>query len=910
MSRKNNIKLWLCLLCLLPVQIVAQTLEYWFDDHYDQRATTTIATSEEVQEIRLDLRDNTKFPFGYHKLNMRVMVSGKPSAVYSSGVLKLSAGKATKLEYWVDDEYISDKGQVKSKTISGSATGDGSTYQFVEDLDLSDVTPGSHRLYYRTVSNSGRTTSAVSMTPVMVKSRYNVDNPETVTVTEQVYWFDDEEPEIITVADPKNIINQPRTFDARKLSEGQHTLHMKFGNSLGLRNGRVSTTFIKTKEDPPVIEAQASVENGVVTLKFNSVPYGQVYTVVRQYPSGSIRMVEDFRDAGHPVALKATDKPAPGTYTYYVVGKYYDADGKIQEVRSEDVSVTVDKAASDVKRGTIHGVIKLDGERVYGNSFSEYKVLINGENARNAEYFFKKESGKFVVGDVPYGTEITIGIDDKNYSFKDVKLIVSENTIHNTYTFNGTKKDGVLPEDAINDLLMIEKIHILPDAFEVKVKNLSSKPWSGNIRVMVLRKKLKDFYDSADELPISYYYTHWKAGYEDAPTYRTVVDQPVHLEGNEIKVLELEIIDMPNSDEKEDYYACVYSKKDGVGQMKELAGYANPQTLNFNPFEFSLAIEKGFASYMSAYAEVMRIIKEYSLWGDPFKLAIESIEKNFELWVKNFEKKDNIEELIKDETIVALRSAGLLLNLVEDMDKAVNKYVKTLKSNHAYEVQGEISKLYKTIKDVYNASQADDNHKFFELAKLVLKYSPKEYDPVLSIYKTYFEVGAKMADAVQKLENYNNNRFVWERFVSKNAVFKIKVRRYAEDRFAGYFPGKEIYSQIESINIALSTPQKEGEALLSVIIDNPLFDEDGYGITIKNVDFKGYNTLYDTSEAWMTITWKNKRVTHVPLLDKDFVKLQNFNANSKEPLIMTVELQSETYMNTEKIANKLTFVKP
>ncbi|MBR5061735.1 MAG: hypothetical protein IKX24_06285, partial [Prevotella sp.] len=146
MSRKITIPLWLCLLCLFPRLTMAQTLEYWFDDHYDLRNTTSIAASDAEQELNLDLRDNTKFPMGFHKLNMRVTLAGKPSAVSSSAVLKLAAGKISQLEYWVDDD-IANRKITNSKTISGKASNDGgSTYQFFNDLDLTDVTPGYHRL--------------------------------------------------------------------------------------------------------------------------------------------------------------------------------------------------------------------------------------------------------------------------------------------------------------------------------------------------------------------------------------------------------------------------------------------------------------------------------------------------------------------------------------------------------------------------------------------------------------------------------------------------------------------------------------------------------------------------------------------------------------------------------------------
>ena len=52
------------------------TLEYWFDDMYDQRVHTPFdAGNGKMQELTLDLRSNTTFPMGFHKLNLRVIRS-------------------------------------------------------------------------------------------------------------------------------------------------------------------------------------------------------------------------------------------------------------------------------------------------------------------------------------------------------------------------------------------------------------------------------------------------------------------------------------------------------------------------------------------------------------------------------------------------------------------------------------------------------------------------------------------------------------------------------------------------------------------------------------------------------------------------------------------------------------------
>ena len=168
MSKKLFIQIACCLLCLLPSKTMAQTLEYWFDDNFDQRSATAISASEAEQKLSLDLRNGAKFPFGFHRLNMRVIMDGKPSAISSSIVLKLEAGRASKLEYWVDDDYAN------VRTIGGTPSEDDEGFMFVSDLDLGDITPGHHRLYFRPVSNSRITAGPITSMPIIVKDRKSV----------------------------------------------------------------------------------------------------------------------------------------------------------------------------------------------------------------------------------------------------------------------------------------------------------------------------------------------------------------------------------------------------------------------------------------------------------------------------------------------------------------------------------------------------------------------------------------------------------------------------------------------------------------------------------------------------------------------------------------------------------------
>ena len=736
--------------------------------------------------------------------------------------------------------------------------------------------------------------------------------PEELKVTEYAYWIDDEEPTVVSVAQPKNIINQPLTLDTRKLSDGKHTLHVQFGNSADIWNAPYDTVFNKAHVNDPLIAANATVENGVVTLKYTAVPFGQRYIVVRQYPSGTKRKVDDLKITEYPAALQATDTPAPGTYTYYIEGIYTDADGVTQKVRSGDMAVTVENAASTVERGTVTCVLLRNGERYDNNCLS--KIFVNGERI-----YGESLSGLFQIWNKPYGTELVISVEDRNWHYDDLTIIVNENTCNKTLYLDGTKiEDEEQPANDMYDLYLNSKVEITQDAWEMEVKNISGKSWSGNIIVKVISKEVMDMYDREAQGGNSlwYYLIHPSAGLDDGPNYKTAADAHISLGKGAYQTLALDIVDLPDKKREEPYYVYVFSKEDGAEQMKVLAtpdlqSYTLPQTLNFNPFEKITKLENGFASYMEGYTEVIKYMKKFSEWGDPFTLAWNSAGDGVYKLIENYGNEEwTYSELNEQIADAAIKSWGMLRNCIYSMHaEMVKKISDAVKNNQAYIVHKEIADLYNTIKDVYNASSADDNEKFFKLASLIWKYASKK-DPILRVYKSYFEVGEAMAKAAERLGNYNSNRFVWQRFVSKDAIFKIKVRKYSSDgSFAGYFSAKDVYSQIESIGLIMSTPNQSGMVLRN---DNPgvSLDEEWNAITIKNVDFKGNNTLYDSTEAWMIINWKNKRVTRVPLLDNNFVRMENFKASSNEPLIMTVEFQSGTIMKVDLIADQLTFVKP
>ena len=444
----------------------------------------------------------------------------------------------------------------------------------------------------------------------------------------------------------------------------------------------------------------------------------------------------------------------------------------------------------------------------------------------------------------------------------------------------------------------------------------------------IISKDVKDLYDrDANEgnLSMWYYLFHPNAGVDNGPVFMTTADAHITLGRYEYKTLSLDILDLPEKDESEDYYVYVYSKKDGSEQIKELDGgeinsYRNPQTLTFNPFDCTIAQEKDFQSYVNDYKTILTYLKLLSKWGDPFALEINTLGKKYDDIIENLGNgKIDLDGIEQDVIVNGSHAAGMLLScFLSDIHKTIKNTAKSVTTS--LKVADGIVKVYDTLKGFYNAHSVDDNYKFFETSKQVLSLCKtlnlSEY-PALSVYKSYFEVGEAMVSAVERLSNTNSGHYLWDRLATGNGIYKIKVRKFTGDEDdVRYFAGREFYQeknsyqshagQIKSINIELVNPTNRDITTTSKSFDVELEND---GIVIKNVDFSNETDFYSDCEAWMTIIWKNNRVTKVPLLDRNFVKLENLNKDVSVPLIMTVELQSETYMNKENIANQITFVK-
>ena len=136
-----------------------------------------------IQKLDLDLSDMSKFPYGLHRLNMRVASLGSQySPVYSAIVMRLRGGANNYLTYWLDDDYA-------NRRHTWSTNGNGKDAYFKVRLDFSSASAGMHRLHYR-IASQDLDDGPIYEVPILVTRLYN-NTLSDITITNQSTWLDD-----------------------------------------------------------------------------------------------------------------------------------------------------------------------------------------------------------------------------------------------------------------------------------------------------------------------------------------------------------------------------------------------------------------------------------------------------------------------------------------------------------------------------------------------------------------------------------------------------------------------------------------------------------------------------------------------------------------------------------------------
>lgn len=236
----------------LPAGTGNSMLEYWFDNDYDNHASIAVAVDKDgIQKLDLDLSDQSKFPYGLHRLNMRVAAVGSRfSPIYSATVMRLRGGPNNYLTYWLDDDYA-------NRRHTWSTTGNGKDAYYKVRLDFSSATAGMHRLHYR-IASQNLDDGPVYEEPILITRLYNNELSD-VAITNQSTWLDDANAKQSVVAKPSSLFTKIFQLEPSSYAEGQHEFHMQFKNSAGVWSTQNVTYFYK--------DAEGKLRAGLLTLE-------------------------------------------------------------------------------------------------------------------------------------------------------------------------------------------------------------------------------------------------------------------------------------------------------------------------------------------------------------------------------------------------------------------------------------------------------------------------------------------------------------------------------------------------------------------------------------------------------------------------------------------------------------------
>ena len=927
-------------LFLKRVSAEATTLEYWFDDNFDQRESRVISDTQEEQQLSLDLRNNTLYPPGFHQLKMRVTVAGQGvSTVCSAGVLKISAGRVSSLEYWVDDDY-SNVRTIDAQTIEGG-------YVFTSDLDMSGVAPGYHNLHMRARSSSGRTASAVTSVPIIVKLDYGpcsnaYSQPVTnAKVTNYSVAVDNQTPRNYTVQRPQYEVTQPHVLDASNLSAGNHIVKLKFWNSL---HAGVSTekTFKVVIPEEPSVTLTAQPQGGKVKLQFNSVPNEHAHAIRRVDPNGTVNKLDRQTSCIYPESYTFTDVlSATGTYTYYVDMNYYDWTGTGKSLKSNEVTVTVTSLQTE-EYGNITGKVVCDKNTP--TSGLSVKFVEDGVTVPVQGTVFSRTQ-------VPVGTSLTMTVlGDNTHTYKTAQLTVKPG--NNDVTINGTWREEYQPDNMssdleISDLLLTSQqngLHV-----KMYLKNRSQDvAWRGKVHIKAINKK---FADGDNET----------VGFNPFVTENMYygVSYTVSFEPGRGQYVELDIPGLTVK-KSSDYYFYFESIGNFVNSNKgnlTKPVIANSQSsVNSNPFvktvlpppapqvqytKWDNEAKEAFAYLMLGAASVTP--GSEGLIGDAEEFAQqvmigatsrEAAALAIGLWL---EGKDGL-QAINDANLKLVSDAAKFVfdKARKDVKKRIiNKFWTVL----AIGVDDGIEDARPFIEFIIEAVKVSKKSTLHQVMTCMsVMYSALASNPcnVGNDMKALMVVGESLAKEAKNILEIRNTHFIGNRLVANRKYTKtdddnndnndkrvntaVDIKLIVNDKKQGEeidFTEDKYFKQIKEITLVL---RKSEYAEANVFSFNLIPHEDCIMLeTVQDGIIKNTGPEWDLGdlahELYMEIHWKNERVTQIPLLKSDDYQGVDININGahvsnydgdyqNEPVIIyTIMLTTES--GKDDMADKL-----
>ncbi|MEM7657438.1 MAG: CUB domain-containing protein, partial [Bacteroidota bacterium] len=214
--------------------VVIEGYEYWMDDAY---ANAVRVNTPPIGTLQLDeLLDVTNLETGLHSFHIRFLdQQGHWSSIISQYFYKTPPDPANtvvieKYEFWVDDDY--------ANAIQVNPLPSG-TFELDSLLDVAALERGLHRLHLRFLDQQGFWSSVVS------QYFYKLGEPN--LMVRYRYWFDLDENamQVVNLPNPTTQLELMTNVDASALTNGTHTIHFQFQDTLQQWSSVLTDTFVK-----------------------------------------------------------------------------------------------------------------------------------------------------------------------------------------------------------------------------------------------------------------------------------------------------------------------------------------------------------------------------------------------------------------------------------------------------------------------------------------------------------------------------------------------------------------------------------------------------------------------------------------------------------------------------------------
>ena len=887
MSRKT---IFTILICLLPMLLQAQTLtkyEYWFDDNYAGRRAGSLSGTEDEIDINVA---TAQLQAGLHKLRFRVKQSdGMYSPVSTSFFFKIPEGGISILEYWIDGDYEN------ARTIGGHQASGSTDYIFVSDLDLGDVSPGHHRLSFCAKGTDGQIATAATTVPIIVKSRYNVENPEATQMTYYSIAVDNEEPVELSFPHPDTVVDLNHYLDARRLSKGKHQLKLKMANSFGA-GANLEQEFTVDEVSEPSIALTATAKDGLVSIRFNSVPNDNGYRIYRVDANGMDKIVRFERVGHYPSDICYTDNPPAGTYTYFAMSVYTDMNGKSQHVESNEVSVTVAQQHSEL--GFVEGEIYYDGKRKVGHRsnlmFSDGVVVQSNED------------GVFRRDRIPVGKELGVYLTDNEHYMSDVARVTVVKG-RNYARVNAMKRfeGSVNDQEDYSHLSFAGNVTWEPGAFfKFRLTYYEHEAWNGRLCVKAIPKRLDNEeetpsvgYDNAQVLPGSVapmpfsYTTNYQLFYSD----------DFHMTYGDLKEIVVPLTGFQNSGPTELFNFYVYSiNADGAKSLV----WTNHRydTVRNNPLSYM--IEGGMAGedkvsyftnliiyFCSTVKEVDKIIGKAS---DVLRYKKKYLEDEY--W--------NLTQITNESQLETEGLQEVVEFMIKDCDEFSNE-VKSFRSKIAPIVRecksiitlwGYVKNAISAVKEYKGLTKMNDYEKSIYLSKKVIELTEEAMglgNPFSPILGQYLDITKTTIQNVLNLGWAYNQPWI-PIDMSENKL-KIKIKVENPDGGSINFKWKGCHIIDHVVVKGWNKSDKDiAEARFKNVSGSILdwhcavFEQEGTD-NISKLDLGGATPF---EQLWAEVYWRNGRVSCVPL--NDVGQGISYEHAEQSNSIFTITFQSAT----------------